>query len=253
MSHEIRTPLNGVLGMAQALEARDLDPEIARAWSAPSAIRGANLMSILNDVLDLSKIEAGKLEITPIDAEPAAHGWAGPRAVHASRRARRALQLVLVQRRCPQTCSLRYDPVRVRQCVSNLVSNAVKFTRDGRVEITLSVAPMPAMGAAASASRSPIPASAWTRRRVARLFEAFSQADASTTRSFGGTGLGLAISRRLARMMGGDIVVRSTPGRGSVFTLTFLADPASSDEAVTTSAKREQAARHVACAARACC
>ncbi len=235
MSHEIRTPLNGVLGMAQALEACDLDPEI-RGMVGVIRDSGANLMSILNDVLDLSKIEAGKLEIAPIDAS-LLHTVGQVQALFMPAAAEKGLQVGLTST-LPANLLLRYDPVRVRQCVTNLVSNAVKFTTTGRVQITLSHTDAgegrsrvsieiadTGIGIDASASQ--------------RLFETFSQADASTTRSFGGTGLGLAISRRLARMMGGDIVVRSTPGRGSIFTLTFLADPASHSEAVMTSAKRE--------------
>ena len=235
MSHEIRTPLNGVLGMAQALEARDLDPEV-RGMVGVIRDSGATLMAILNDVLDLSKIEAGKLAIMPIDAN-LLNTVGQVRALFMPAAAEKNLQLVLTSR-LPPGLQLRHDPVRVRQCVSNLVSNAVKFTHAGRIEITLSLTDVgegrrcvsieivdTGIGMDASTSQ--------------RLFEAFSQADASTTRNFGGTGLGLAISRKLARMMGGDIVVRSTPGRGSVFTLTLLADPASDAKAVETSGKRE--------------
>ena len=235
MSHEIRTPLNGVLGMAQALDARDLDPEI-RSMVGVIRDSGANLMAILNDVLDLSKIEAGKLEITPIDAS-LPHTVGQVQALFNPAAAEKGLQFVLTSK-LPPALLLRYDPVRVRQCVSNLVSNAVKFTNAGRVEIILSHT-----DAGEGRGRVSIEIAdtgiGMDTSVSQRLFEAFSQADASTTRSFGGTGLGLAISRRLARMMGGDIVVRSTPGRGSVFTLTFLADPASDAEAVATSAKRE--------------
>jgi len=133
------------------------------------------------------------------------------RALFMPAAAEKNLQLVLTSR-LPPGLQLRHDPVRVRQCVSNLVSNAVKFTHAGRIEIILSLTDggegrsrvsieIVDTGIGMDASTS------------LRLFEAFSQADASTTRSFGGTGLGLAISRKLARMMGGDIVVRSTPGR----------------------------------------
>ncbi len=222
MSHEIRTPLNGVLGMAQALDALDLDDQ-TRGMVTIIRDSGANLMSILNDVLDLSKIEAGKLEVSPVDAGPV-HTVQHVHALFMPVAAEKNLKLVLTHKLPPGLC-LRYDPVRVRQCVSNLVSNAVKFTREGRIEIAISVA-------AAAGGRSCVTIEVSDTgigmdiSTAARLFEAFSQADGSTTRRFGGTGLGLAISRRLARMMGGDIILRSTPGLGSVFTLTFLADPA---------------------------
>jgi CheY-like chemotaxis protein len=124
----------------------------------------------------------------------------------------------------PDSLRLSYDPVRMRQCVSNLVSNAVKFTREGGIDVSLSLAP-----AEGGRTRVAIAVAdtgiGMDEDASARLFQAFSQADGSTTREFGGTGLGLAISRRLARMMGGDIAVFSRPGHGSVFTFTFLADP----------------------------
>ncbi len=221
MSHEIRTPLNGVLGMAQALSSRELDPE-TRAMVATIRDSGATLMAILNDVLDLSKIEAGRLEITPVDSCP----MQAIRQVH-------ALFLPAANEKhlrfdisgdVPDDLRLSYDPVRMRQCVSNLVSNAVKFTREGGIDVSLSLSP-----AEGGRTRVAIAVAdtgiGMDEDTSARLFQAFSQADGSTTREYGGTGLGLAISRRLARMMGGDIGVFSRPGHGSVFTFTFLADP----------------------------
>ena len=234
MSHEIRTPLNGVLGMAQALESRDLDPE-AREMVATIRESGANLMAILNDVLDLSKIEAGRLEISPVDSSV----LQTVRQVH-------ALFMPVASEKnisfeldssVPADLRLRHDPVRVRQCVSNLVSNAVKFTREGKVRVSLSIAP-------ASDGRSLVRISVsdtgigMDAAACARLFEAFNQADGSTTRQFGGTGLGLAISRRLARMMGGDIVVRSAPGNGSTFDFTFIAAPAAEQDETLPVAQR---------------
>ena len=220
MSHEIRTPLNGVLGMAQALESRPLDSE-TREMVATIRESGSNLMSILNDVLDLSKIEAGRLDIAPVDTSV----LQALRQVHALflPTAQDKNVSFLLSSDVPETEVLRFDPVRVRQCVLNLVSNAVKFTRDGQVEIKLSVSPTGADRTLVTIEVSDT-GIGMDDRTCARLFEAFSQADASTTRKFGGTGLGLAISRRLARMMGGDIVVYSRPGEGSVFVLTFLAD-----------------------------
>ncbi len=222
MSHEIRTPLNGVLGMAQALSARDLDPD-ARAMVATIRESGATLMAILNDVLDLSKIEADRLEITPVDSSPMqiieqVHALFMPTANEKS------LRFDIISD-TPDGLCLRYDPVRVRQCVSNLVSNAVKFTREGGIDVTLSTAP-------ADGGRTRVfiavadTGIGMDEAATARLFQSFNQADGSTTREFGGTGLGLAISRRLARMMGGDIEVHSKPGEGSVFTLSFVAEPA---------------------------
>lgn len=222
MSHEIRTPLNGVLGMAQALASRELDPE-ARAMVATIRESGATLMAILNDVLDLSKIEAGRLEITPVDSSP----MQAIRQVHALflPAANEKNLRFDISSEAPDDLRLSYDPVRMRQCVSNLVSNAVKFTREGGIDVSLSLTP-----AEGRRTRVAITVSdtgiGMDEHASSRLFQAFSQADGSTTREFGGTGLGLAISRRLARMMGGDIGVFSRPGHGSVFTFTFLADPA---------------------------
>ncbi|MEY2757356.1 MAG: hypothetical protein RIR33_1134 [Pseudomonadota bacterium] len=221
MSHEIRTPLNGVLGMAQALQACALDPE-SREMVATIRDCGTNLMSILNDVLDLSKIEAGRLDIAPVDCS-LVHTVGQVHALFLPAAQEKHVGLTLVSE-MPQTELLRFDPVRVRQCVSNLVSNAVKFTREGHVEIKLAAK-------LADAGRIKVTIEVidtgigMEELTCSRLFEAFSQADASTTRKFGGTGLGLAISRRLARLMGGDIVVYSRLGEGSVFVLTFLADP----------------------------
>ena len=221
MSHEIRTPLNGVLGMAQALSSRELDPE-ARAMVATIRDSGATLMAILNDVLDLSKIEAGRLEITPVDSSP----MQTIRQVHALflPAANEKHLRFDISSDVPEDLRLSYDPVRMRQCVSNLVSNAVKFTREGGIDVSLSLT-----SAEGGRTRVAITVAdtgiGMDEDASARLFQAFSQADGSTTREYGGTGLGLAISRRLARMMGGDIAVFSRPGHGSVFTFTFLADP----------------------------
>lgn len=221
MSHEIRTPLNGVLGMAQALSSRELDPE-ARAMVATIRESGATLMAILNDVLDLSKIEAGRLEITPVDSCPM-QVIRQVQALFLPAANEKHLRFD-VSGDAPEGLRLSYDPVRVRQCVSNLVSNAVKFTREGGIDVSLSLAP-------ANGGRTRVAITVadtgigMDEDASARLFQAFSQADGSTTREFGGTGLGLAISRRLARMMGGDIQMFSRAGHGSVFTFTFLADP----------------------------
>ena len=227
MSHEIRTPLNGVLGMAQALQARALDPE-SREMVATIRDCGANLMSILNDVLDLSKIEAGRLDIAPVDSS-LLHTVGQVHALFLPAAQEKHVGLTLVSE-MPQTELLRFDPVRVRQCISNLVSNAVKFTREGHVEIRLAAKPADA-GRVRVTIEVADTGIGMDEHTCSRLFEAFSQADASTTRKFGGTGLGLAISRRLARLMGGDIVVYSRTGEGSVFVLTFLADPPSASSA----------------------
>jgi len=225
MSHEIRTPLNGVLGMAQALEAHELSPEV-RAMVGTIRESGSTLLAILNDVLDLSKIEAGRLEISPVDSAPV-HTIGQIHALFMPVAAEKNVRLVL-DNGIPKSLRLRYDPVRVRQCVSNLISNAVKFTNDGRIIVQTSIATAPN-----GRSRITIEVAdtgiGMDEAAIRRLFRSFSQADGSISRKFGGAGLGLAISRRLARLMGGDIIVRSTPGIGSVFTFYFLADPPLAD------------------------
>jgi len=232
MSHEIRTPLNGVLGMAQALESRPLDPE-AREMVATIRESGSNLMSILNDVLDLSKIEAGRLDITPVDSS-LLHTLRQVHALFLPAAQEKNVSLVFSSD-VLETQALRFDPVRVRQCALNLVSNAVKFTREGQIEVKLSVTPA-SDGSTLVTIEVSDTGIGMDDKTAERLFEAFSQADASTTRKFGGTGLGLAISRKLARMMGGDIVAYSRPGEGSVFVLTFHADAPIAAPVTTTSA-----------------
>jgi PAS domain S-box-containing protein len=219
MSHEIRTPLNGVLGMAQALEQDQLDPA-QKEKVAVILDSGKSLMSLLNDVLDLTKIEAGKLEISAVPGD----------FLHTMKRTRQLFQttaedkglelLVRYDSNFPQR--LTYDPTRVRQCVANMLSNAIKFTAKGRVEVGISAKKQPdgQFMVAVDVIDTGIGMSSET---IAKLFTVFTQADGATTRKFGGSGLGLAISRQLARMMGGDLTVQSEEGRGSTFRLTFKA------------------------------
>lgn len=218
MSHELRTPLNGVLGMAHALKAEPMST--GQVERVDAIIDSGNLLTaLLNDVLDMSKIEAGKMEIAPVEDD----------LVHALRQAVRLFEPAAAQKGVrldfdpdPEIANpLRFDPVRVRQCAVNLLSNAVKFTEAGA--ITLSVRPEQedeGQRIVITVSDTGIGMDAET---VNRLFAPFVQADASITRRFAGTGLGLSIVRRLARLMGGDVSVESAPGKGSVFTLTFLA------------------------------
>ncbi|HEV7691484.1 MAG TPA: ATP-binding protein [Hyphomonadaceae bacterium] len=243
VSHEIRTPLNGVLGMAQALEAQTLDAE-SREMVATIRDSGVTLMAILNDVLDLSKIEAGKMDVSPVDGH-VLHTLSHVHKLFLPRAGEKGLRLTLESD--PALADrLSYDPVRVRQCVSNLVSNAVKFTREGSVRVHVSTAPAPGSdndGRTCVTVRVTDTGIGMDEAASNRLFAAFTQADASTTRQFGGTGLGLTISRNLARLMGGDIVVRSEPGAGSEFELTFLADPANAAIAQGPSDQQDEARR----------
>jgi CheY-like chemotaxis protein len=236
MSHEIRTPLNGVLGMADVLSREQLTPGQA---DCVATIRdsGKTLMTILNDVLDLSKIEAGKLEIVPADADlhqvfMSLHKLFLPRAEEK--------RLRFVTRIDPTVpARMRFDTVRVRQCVSNLVSNAIKFTASGGVTVSVETTPegddqstITVHVADTGIGIEP--------EAVARLFKDFEQADASQSRMHGGTGLGIAIARKLARLMDGDLTVESQIGKGSAFTLTFRATVVQTAPAPRRSLPRER-------------
>jgi EAL domain-containing protein (putative c-di-GMP-specific phosphodiesterase class I)/signal transduction histidine kinase/CheY-like chemotaxis protein len=210
MSHEIRTPMNGVMVMAEMLAAGDLPPK-QRRFAEVIAKSGASLIAIINDILDFSKIEAGKLELEAAPSDPAdvvedvlALFW--ERA--------RSKGLDLAAYIDPATPALvETDPTRLRQVIGNLVNNAIKFTEVGAVMVQVG----PSGGSLRIAVRDSgigIP-----KDKIGGLFDAFTQADQSTTRRFGGTGLGLAISRRLAGAMGGQLTAASEVGRGSVFTL----------------------------------
>ncbi|MEJ2123719.1 MAG: ATP-binding protein [Alphaproteobacteria bacterium] len=221
VSHEIRTPLNGILGMGQVLLAdQELNPSL-RDGLETIMDSGNILMSLLNDVLDMSKIEAGKLEIAFEEGDL----WHTFKAVHTlflPRAEERGISLELnIADDVPKR--MRFDITRVRQCISNLVSNAIKFTTFGNVSVnvTLQTQGNGEILVAAAVTDTGIGISDGT---LDRLFSEFSQADASTTRRYGGTGLGLAITRKLARMMGGDVTVDSTFGEGSIFTLVFRAE-----------------------------
>ncbi len=244
MSHEIRTPLNGVLGMAQSLDGDDLSPA-QREKVDVILDSGRTLTALLNDVLDLSKIEAGKLEIAPVPGD----------FLHTIKRTRQLFQTqaedkgldLLVRHVSNFPQSLAYDAVRVRQCIGNLMSNAIKFTEKGRVEVRISSTKLAGDEhlVAIEVSDTGMGMSEATK---AKLFSAFTQADGGITRKFGGTGLGLAISRQLARLMGGDLTARSEEGRGSVFLLTFRAKETHSSKHLVAQApvspKAVQESRH---------
>jgi signal transduction histidine kinase/AmiR/NasT family two-component response regulator len=211
MSHEIRTPLNGVLGMAQGMVR---DPDLsAEHRQQVEVIResGQALLSILNDVLDLSKVEAGKIELEDIDFdldEVAGGACQAFSAVAAEKGLAFRLEFY------PGSAGrYRGDPTRLRQILYNLISNAVKFTEQGAIDVVVRRAGGTLSIEVADTGMGIAPA------QLERLFGKFEQADASTTRRHGGTGLGLAISRELARLMGGDIEAQSILGEGTRFTV----------------------------------
>lgn len=222
MSHEIRPPLNGVLGMAQALEGDGLTPS-QKEKVVVILDSGKSLTALLNDVLDLTKIEAGKLEISCVPGD-FLHTMKRTRQLFQSTAEEKGLHLfVRYDLNFPQRLS--YDPTRVRQCVANLLSDAIKFTAQGRVEVAIS-AKRRTEGDYMVAVDVLDTGIGMSDETVSKLFTVFTQADGATIRKFGGSGLGLAISRQLARMMGGDITVTTARDRGSTFHLTFKAQEA---------------------------
>ena len=215
MSHELRTPLNAIIGLTEMMvtNAARFGTEKAQEPLQRVNRAGTHLLGLINQVLDLSKIEAGKLELNPqtVQLTPLIEEVIGTTRQLAEQNKNR-----LILDAQENLGALTVDPLRLRQILLNLLSNACKFTKEGEVKLRASRVRNGRHWIELSVSDTGI---GLTPEQQAKLFEEFTQADASTAQRFGGTGLGLAITRKLARMMGGDVTVTSEPGKGSAFTV----------------------------------
>jgi signal transduction histidine kinase/CheY-like chemotaxis protein len=219
MSHELRTPLNAIIGLTEMMVTNA--PRFGTEKAAEPLRRvhraGTHLLGLINQVLDLSKIEAGKLELNPesVNLAPLIDEVIGTARQLAEQNKNR-----LVVEAQEKLGTLTVDPMRLRQILLNLLSNACKFTSQGEVKLRVRQIVDGRNWIEFAVSDTGI---GMTPEQQAKLFEEFTQADSSTARRYGGTGLGLAITRKLARMMGGDVSMESTPGKGSVFSVRLPA------------------------------
>ena len=232
MSHEIRTPINGIMGMSEVLQDRDL-PEEPRQLVNIIHQSADSLLQIVNDILDLSRLEAGKMTISPADFDLHACVTDAARLMDSAAREKGLRLAVSLHRDLPQW--VRGDDTRLRQVLLNLLGNAVKFTQDGRVSLRVFPDPAESYRVRFEVEDTGV---GMSEEQVAHVFDRFTQADASTTRSFGGSGLGLTISRHLVTAMGGQISLRSKEGSGSCFCFDVQMAAPESDAAQAPSITR---------------
>jgi len=222
MSHELRTPLNAIIGLTEMMVSNAPRFGTEKATEPLRRVHraGTHLLGLINQVLDLSKIEAGKLELNPtlVDLATLVDEIVGTARQLAEQNKNR-----LVVEAHDNLGSLMVDPMRLQQILLNLLSNACKFTKAGEVALRIRKIVDERSRIEFAVADTGI---GMTAEQQAKLFEEFSQAESSTAQRYGGTGLGLAITRKLARMMGGDVTVNSEPGKGSVFTVRLPGDEA---------------------------